>query len=123
VSKAGVEQLGRALRVELAPTGATAGVAYFGFIDTDMVSTAFAQPAATAMRAALPGFISQPITVDIAVDKLVTNIEHRAACTTAPRWVPLALLARGPLAALDAALTHNPCIHRAITVAATTTHT
>ena len=34
MSKAGVEQLGRALRVELAQHGAGASVAYFGFIDT-----------------------------------------------------------------------------------------
>ena len=32
-SKAGIEQLTRALRVELVPHGATAGVAYLGFID------------------------------------------------------------------------------------------
>ena len=37
IAKAGVEQLGRALRIELAPHGASAGVAYFGFIDTEMV--------------------------------------------------------------------------------------
>ena len=37
MSKAAVEQLGRALRVELVPHGASASVAYFGFIDTEMV--------------------------------------------------------------------------------------
>ena len=37
MAKAGVEQLGRALRVELVPHGASASVAYFGFIDTEMV--------------------------------------------------------------------------------------
>ena len=37
MSKAAVEQLGRALRVELAQHGASASVAYFGFIDTEMV--------------------------------------------------------------------------------------
>ena len=44
ISKAGVEQLGRALRSELAVHGASAGVAYFGFIDTPMVQGAFADP-------------------------------------------------------------------------------
>ena len=34
VAKAGVESLGRALRVELAPHGASATVAYFGWVDT-----------------------------------------------------------------------------------------
>src|SRR3954468_4746132 len=34
VAKAGVESLGRALRAELKPHGASAGVAYFGWVDT-----------------------------------------------------------------------------------------
>jgi NAD(P)-dependent dehydrogenase (short-subunit alcohol dehydrogenase family) len=37
MSKAAVEQFGRALRVELVQHGASASVAYFGFIDTEMV--------------------------------------------------------------------------------------
>ncbi|MEO9137555.1 MAG: short-chain dehydrogenase/reductase [Jatrophihabitans sp.] len=37
-SKAGIEQLTRALRVELAHHGASAGVAYLGFIDTDLTT-------------------------------------------------------------------------------------
>src|SRR5437899_2795273 len=57
VSKAAVEQLGRALRVELAPHGSTAGVAYFGFIDTDLVRGAFESPVARDAREAMPGFI------------------------------------------------------------------
>ena len=49
MSKAGVEQLGRALRGELSIHGASASVAYFGFIDTKMVRDALADPAARAM--------------------------------------------------------------------------
>ena len=37
MSKAAVEQFGRALRVELVQHGASASVAYFGFIETEMV--------------------------------------------------------------------------------------
>jgi NAD(P)-dependent dehydrogenase (short-subunit alcohol dehydrogenase family) len=36
MAKAGVEQLGRALRVELVRHGAGVSIAYFGFIDTEM---------------------------------------------------------------------------------------
>ena len=43
VAKAGVESLGRALRVELKPHGASASVAYFGWVDTKLVQDAFAQ--------------------------------------------------------------------------------
>ena len=43
-SKAAVEGLGRPLRTELAPFGASASVAYFSWVDTDMVRDAFAKP-------------------------------------------------------------------------------
>ena len=60
VSNAGVEQMGRALRVELAPHGASASVAYFGFIDTKMVQDGFADPIAHGLEELQPKFI-QPI--------------------------------------------------------------
>src|SRR5919198_2360186 len=50
VSKAGVEQLGRALRAELTVHGASASVAYFGFIDTTMVRHAFEDPIAQRLE-------------------------------------------------------------------------
>src|SRR6478609_2774589 len=40
MSKAAVEQFGRALRTELAQHGASASVAYFGFIDTELLRRA-----------------------------------------------------------------------------------
>src|ERR1019366_6045197 len=43
MSKAAVEQFGRALRVELVQHGASASVAYFGFIDTEMTHRAIDQ--------------------------------------------------------------------------------
>jgi NAD(P)-dependent dehydrogenase (short-subunit alcohol dehydrogenase family) len=46
VAKAGVEALGRALRVELAPHRASATVAHFGVIDTPLVRGASADPLA-----------------------------------------------------------------------------
>src|SRR4051794_24997755 len=42
VARAGVEALGRSLRAELAPLGATAGVAYWGWVDTRMVQDGMA---------------------------------------------------------------------------------
>src|SRR4051794_35305470 len=44
MAKAGVEQLGRALRVELVQHGASASVAYFGFIDSVRRAAASASP-------------------------------------------------------------------------------
>lgn len=117
MSKAGVEQFGRALRVELAGSGATAGVAYFGFVDTDMVSHAFAQPAAAALRAALPAFLTKPIPLGDAVDKLVAGIEHRRGRVTAPAWVSPAFFGRGPGVLLDAYLMRSRKVREATRVA------
>ena len=53
-SKAGVDQLTRALRVELAHHGATAGVAYLGFVETDLVGDVFAQEQVAEARSIMP---------------------------------------------------------------------
>ena len=79
VSKAGVEQLGKALRTALRPYGATAGVAYFGFIDTALVERTFAQPAIDRLRKALPGFFTGPIAVGRAAAAIADGIERRSA--------------------------------------------
>ena len=86
MAKAGVEALGRSLRVELAPHGASAGVAYFGFIDTDMVRQAFSDPLAREVEKAFPGFVTRRLTPDVAGTGIVDGIEKRAARTIRPRW-------------------------------------
>ena len=86
MAKAGVEQLGRALRVELAPHGASAGVAYFGFIDTDMVREAFADPVAQRVEAAFPAWLTKRLAPEVAGATIVNGIERRAPRMIAPRW-------------------------------------
>ena len=75
--------------------GATAGVAYFGFVDTDLVGDAFARPQVDTFRRALPAFLTRPIPVDDAARALVDGIEARAPRVTAPAWVRPALALRG----------------------------
>jgi NAD(P)-dependent dehydrogenase (short-subunit alcohol dehydrogenase family) len=87
----------RALRVELAPHGATAGVAYLGFVQTDLVAGAFAQPQVETFRRALPGFLTRPIPVEDGAAVLADGVARRAARITAPRWVGPALAVRGLL--------------------------
>ncbi len=94
-SKAGAEQLTRALRVELAAHGATAGVAYFGFIHTALAATTFAQPQVITARRALPAFVSKPMPADAAA--VIRGVQTRAARIVAPRWVGPALRTRGLL--------------------------
>ena len=86
VAKAGVESLGRALRVELAPHGASASVAYFGWVDTKLVQDAFAQPDAARVRDLSPDFLLKRITPAEAGAGLVRGIEERAPRVFVPKW-------------------------------------
>ncbi len=86
-SKAGVEQLGRALRAELVPFGASATVAYFGWIDTKMVQDALDnQEGGKRIQEMLPDFFFRRLTVDVAGSALVRGMEERAPRVFAPRW-------------------------------------
>ena len=86
VAKAGVESLGRALRIELAPHGASATVVYFGWVDTKMVQDAFAQPDAPRVSELTPEFLLKRVTPAEAGAGLVRGIEERAPRVFVPRW-------------------------------------
>ncbi len=86
VAKAGVESLGRGLRVELRPLGASAGVTFFGWVDTKLVQDAFSRPNADLMQAQMPRFLRRRIPPDEAAAALVRGVEARAPRTFAPRW-------------------------------------
>ncbi|MET8876025.1 short-chain dehydrogenase/reductase [Nocardia sp. NPDC004604] len=94
ISKAGVEQLGRALRVELAASGASAGVAYFGIVDTAMTHhTLDDDDFGRAAAAMLPWPLDQRISAADAALAVADGIARRAPRTIAPRvWVPYSLL-------------------------------
>ena len=86
VSKAAVEQLARALRVELAPFGASAGVAYFGWVDTELVRGSLDdQEAGRWLREVMPGFLLKRITPEQAGVALARGVEQRAPRVFAPR--------------------------------------
>jgi NAD(P)-dependent dehydrogenase (short-subunit alcohol dehydrogenase family) len=101
IAKAGVEQLGRALRVELVPHGASATIAYFGFIDTEMVHRAIdADPLAGRVEELWPAVLRKRLSPAQAGEALARGIERRAARIVAPkRWAPLSALRgiTGPL--------------------------
>ena len=85
-AKAGVESLGRSLRAELSPLGASATVAYFGFIDTRMVRDAFEDPVARRFEEYLPSFATRRIGPDAAAAAMVRGVERRAPRVIAPKW-------------------------------------
>jgi NAD(P)-dependent dehydrogenase (short-subunit alcohol dehydrogenase family) len=93
-SKAGVEALGRALRAELAPHGASATVAYFGFVDTRMVQDIMDRDDAAADRQELfPEFITRRISPAQAGEAVAEAVLRRRARVIAPRyWTALSVL-------------------------------
>jgi NAD(P)-dependent dehydrogenase (short-subunit alcohol dehydrogenase family) len=121
-AKAGVDALSDALRMETVPTGAVVGCAYFGFLDTDLVRAAFAEPSAVAMTGRLPGFIRNPAPLSTAIDAIERGIERRSARVWAPRWVGPMLVLRGILQPLTerAARGNNAQLVEAMRMAAET---
>jgi NAD(P)-dependent dehydrogenase (short-subunit alcohol dehydrogenase family) len=96
-AKAGVEALSNSLRVELAPTGARVGCAYFGFIDTDLVRGGMAHPSSRAMERLVPGAFRRPVPVDVAAKAIERGVRSRSSRVWAPRFVGAALLTRGAM--------------------------
>jgi NAD(P)-dependent dehydrogenase (short-subunit alcohol dehydrogenase family) len=92
-AKAGVEALGDVLRIELAPSGARVGVAYFAEIDTDMVSRGFGTRAAAA-RPTRRGPLGSVTALAIAVDAIEQGIATRSRRVVAPRSVAMMLHTR-----------------------------
>jgi len=94
MAKAGVEQFGRALRVELAQHGAGASVAYFGFIDTEMVHKALDEdPIADRLLGQIPGPLLKRLPPSEAGAAIVRGIERRQPRIIRPRrWTAYSLL-------------------------------
>lgn len=100
-SKAGIEALTDALRVELAPTGVAVGCAYFGYIDTELERESVAHPAIQSMQRMMPRFASRAAPVAAAVDAIEDAVTNRRARVWAPRYVGAALVMRGVLQPLS----------------------
>jgi len=86
VAKAGVEMLGRSLRVELAPHGASASVAYFGWVDTRLVQDAMDQESSGRIKELSPDWLLKRITPAEAGAGLVRGVEERAPRIFVPKW-------------------------------------
>ena len=95
MSKAGVEQFGRALRSELAPHRATAGVLYPGWVKTPLTGPAFGgnRTATELVAHAYPAALRQQITPERVADAVVRGVERRSARIIVPRrWAPISTL-------------------------------
>jgi NAD(P)-dependent dehydrogenase (short-subunit alcohol dehydrogenase family) len=93
-AKAGVEALANTLRIELAPTGARVGVAYFGELDTEMVSRGFGTKSAEALRFFNKGPFSGVSPLAIGIEAIERGVGVRSRTIVAPRSVAFALHTR-----------------------------
>jgi NAD(P)-dependent dehydrogenase (short-subunit alcohol dehydrogenase family) len=89
-AKSGVENLALALRAETQGFGVGVGVAYFSWIDTEMVRGAERLELSTAMKATLSGPLAKTYPVSAAAEAVVRGIERRSRIVACPRWlIPL----------------------------------
>jgi NAD(P)-dependent dehydrogenase (short-subunit alcohol dehydrogenase family) len=99
-SKAGVEALADALRTEVAHLGVGVGVAYFSWIDTDMVRGADARAGMSGMRKAISGPLRRTFPLSDVAEAVARGVERRARWVVVPGWIRVPLLLRGPLGPL-----------------------
>lgn len=93
MSKAAVEQYGRALRGELAQHGVGVSVAYFGFIDTAMTQDAFTDPIGKRFEETFPKVLMKKLQPAGAAAAIVDGVERRAPRVIAPRrWAAFSVL-------------------------------
>ncbi len=86
-AKAGVEALSDCLRMEIGPRGVDVGVAYFLFLDTDMVRDAERElPGGERGRERVPGPFAKTYPLAPAVEEVVAAITERRRRVAYPRW-------------------------------------
>jgi NAD(P)-dependent dehydrogenase (short-subunit alcohol dehydrogenase family) len=116
-SKAAVEMLGRALRAELAGTGASASVLYPGWTATPIADLAFGGHATASelIESAFPAVLRKQVQPEEIATALVAGLATRSAAIIAPaRWKPLSML-RGVMSPLsDALLERSTKIQRLV---------
>ena len=98
-AKAGVEALSDCLRIEMQPLGVRVGVAYFLFLDTDMVNDSEREmPLIQRAKAEMPRPLSRTYPLPPAIDEVAASIAERRRRVAYPRWFLKALAIRQLLA-------------------------
>src|SRR5205085_2207768 len=94
-AKAGVEALSDCLRLEMQSLGVQVGVAYFLFLDTDMVRDAEREmPLMGRVKGEMPHALARTYPLDPAIDRVVAAIEGRSRRVAYPPWLLKALAFR-----------------------------
>jgi hypothetical protein len=74
------------------------GVAYFGWLSTDLVKGADEHPAFTYMRTNLTGPLKAIAPMEIATNAIVKGVVRRKRRVMAPGWLRAAMIARWVIA-------------------------
>lgn len=93
VSKAGVDSLGRTLRIELAHHGIDVGIGYYGFLDTALVAGVSAHPGFTKQLENTPPPLNRVYPVLGAAQATADGIAARSARVMYPKRAIRTLLA------------------------------
>lgn len=94
-AKAGVEALTDCLRIEMKSLGVAVGVAYFLFLDTDMVRDPEREmPQMERARARMPRALGRTYPLAPAIDEVVRAIATRRRRVAYPAWFLKTLVAR-----------------------------
>jgi NAD(P)-dependent dehydrogenase (short-subunit alcohol dehydrogenase family) len=113
-SKAGVESLVRAARIEVAGDGVAIGIAYFGLIETGLAEQMLTR---SGLAAVLPGPLGKLAPVEAAASTITAGIARRGRRVYAPWWVAPMLDLRPLLFLADRLLARLPSIRRAVRTA------
>jgi NAD(P)-dependent dehydrogenase (short-subunit alcohol dehydrogenase family) len=113
-SKAGVESMVRAARIEVAADGVGVGIAYFGMIETGLADQMLTR---SGLGVVLPGPLGKLAPVEVAASAITSGIALRARRVCAPWWVAPMLDLRPLLFLADRLLARLPSIRRVVRAA------
>lgn len=99
-AKAGAEAFADSLRVEVKHLGVDVGVAYFGFIDTDLVRATDAHPSLGPLRTNGTGPLGRIYPVSQVGKAVLEGMEKRSRWVVVPRWSRALLVLRTAIAPL-----------------------
>ncbi|HKP90829.1 MAG TPA: short-chain dehydrogenase/reductase [Thermoleophilaceae bacterium] len=94
-SKCGVEGFANALRMEVRHRGVDVGVAYYSWIDTELVRGGDEHPDFELLRGSLRWPLSKTYPATRAAEATIRGIERRSRWIAYPGWIKAMILVRG----------------------------
>ena len=106
-AKAGVDNMSRALRMELYPTGTRVGTVYYSWVDTKLVRDTVDSEVGGGLKD-MPAFFRRRLSVEDAVEETMKGIEGRRQLIFAPRWVRFQFGIRGLMPLIELLVARDP---------------